>query len=179
MNVHKAILLSCLLFASGACIAGKLTDSAKLEETLPASAQENTSDRASELIMHALSLVGVKYKFGGRSPESGLDCSGFVSYVFRNTAGLALPHNAYAISLAGSKISPDKLKPGDLVFFKTLHKTFSHVGIYLGENRFVHATSSKTGNVMISDMSDSYWSKRFNGARRVDASNPSSEADPE
>ena len=179
MKAHKAIILGCLLLNSVASVSAELPGTPKPAEASASTTQESTSDRASALIMRALSLVGVKYKFGGRSPESGLDCSGFVGYVFRSTAGLALPHNAYAISMVGSKISTSELRPGDLVFFKTLSKTFSHVGIYLGENRFIHATSSKTGTVSVSDMSESYWAKRFNGARRIDSSSLSSATDPE
>jgi cell wall-associated NlpC family hydrolase len=126
------------------------------------------------LIKYALSLIGVNYKYGGLSPETGMDCSGFVSHVFMHAAGLALPHNALAISLAGEKVSRNELKPGDLVFFNTLRKAFSHVGIYLGNNRFIHSSSSKTGQVEISDMTEDYWAKRFNGARRLGFSTLSS-----
>jgi cell wall-associated NlpC family hydrolase len=135
-----------------------------------ADASRNEADphgKAADLLMYALSLIGVQYKYGGKSPETGLDCSGFVSHVFRHVSSLALPHNAYAISLAGQKIAPHELQPGDLVFFNTLRKSFSHVGIYLGDNRFIHATSSSTGKVEISDMRDGYWKARFNGARRL------------
>lgn len=128
---------------------------------------EPAQSKAADLMMYALSLVGVQYKFGGKSPDTGLDCSGFVGHVFKHVASLALPHNAYAISLIGQKIAPHELQPGDLVFFNTLRKSFSHVGIYLGDNRFVHATSSSTGKVEISDLRDSYWKTRFNGARRM------------
>ncbi len=123
--------------------------------------------KATDLLMYSLSLVGVQYKYGGKSPETGLDCSGFVSHVFRQVASMALPHNAYAISLVGKKITPYELQPGDLVFFNTLRKSFSHVGIYLGDNRFIHATSSKTGKVEIDDLRNSYWQAHFNGARRL------------
>lgn len=128
---------------------------------------DSVQSKATDLLMYSLSLVGVQYKYGGKSPDTGLDCSGFVSHVFRHVASMALPHNAYAISLVGKKITPQELQPGDLVFFNTLRKSFSHVGIYLGDNRFVHATSSSTGKVEISDISDRYWQARFNGARRL------------
>jgi cell wall-associated NlpC family hydrolase len=121
-----------------------------------------------DVVMYALSLNGASYKFGGESPETGFDCSGFVSYVFRNAAGLSLPHNALAISRAGEKITLANLQPGDLVFFKTLRKAFSHVGIYLGDNRFIHSSSASSGSVMISDMTEQYWATRFTGARRID-----------
>jgi cell wall-associated NlpC family hydrolase len=121
-----------------------------------------------DLALYALSLNGTAYKYGGRDPESGLDCSGFVGHVFREVTGVTLPHNAQAISQVGKKIGIEELKPGDLVFFNTLRRAFSHVGIYLGNNQFIHASSSRTGDVMVSNMSESYWAKRFNGARRLD-----------
>jgi len=117
--------------------------------------------------MSALALSGTPYKFGGISPETGFDCSGFVRYVFSQGANLTLPHGARAISQLGKAIPVDQLQPGDLVFFNTLKKTFSHVGIYVGDGRFIHAPSSG-GGVDIVNMNDAYWSKRFNGARRLD-----------
>ncbi len=117
--------------------------------------------------MLAVSLIGSPYRLGGNSPETGLDCSGFVNYVFRTTTGVLLPRDSLAISEATQPLPQSELKPGDLVFFNTLQRTFSHVGIYLGENRFVHATSSRTGSVMISSLDDRYWREHFDGARRV------------
>ena len=142
----------------------------------PATSATDTESEAQPmgLIDYAMNLVGVNYKYGGHSPETGLDCSGFVSYVFLHATGLELPHNALAISLEGKKIRRNELKPGDLVFFNTLRRAFSHVGIYLGDDRFIHSSSSKTGRVEISDMSESYWSRRFSGARRLEISNLSS-----
>lgn len=121
--------------------------------------------------MNALALTGTPYKFGGTSPSSGFDCSGFVSYVFQQAANLTLPHGARAISQLGKSIPVDQLQPGDLVFYNTLKSTFSHVGIYIGNNRFVHAPSSG-GGVHVVDMSESYWAKRFNGARRIETGTP-------
>jgi len=120
-----------------------------------------------DVLLSALSLSGTPYKFGGNSPETGFDCSGFVRYVFSQAANLTLPHGARAISQLGKSIPVDQLQPGDLVFFNTLKKAFSHVGIYLGEGRFIHAPSSG-GGVHIVNMNDAYWAKRFNGARRLD-----------
>lgn len=133
----------------------------------PPPLDNSVQSKATDLLMYSLSLVGVQYKYGGKSPETGLDCSGFVSHVFRHVASLALPHNAYAISLIGKKIAPQELQPGDLVFFNTLRKSFSHVGIYLGDNRFIHAASSSTGKVEIDDLRNNYWQAHFNGARRL------------
>jgi cell wall-associated NlpC family hydrolase len=127
------------------------------------------SGPVSDLTLYALSLNGTAYKFGGRDPETGLDCSGFVGHVFSQAAGVKLPATASAISQVGKKIGVEELRPGDLVFFNTLRRAFSHVGIYLGNNQFIHASSSKTGDVMVSDMTESYWSKRFTGARRIEA----------
>lgn len=123
-------------------------------------------DKASETLTYALSLVGVNYKYGGKSPETGLDCSGFVSHVYQQAAGLVLPHNARAISMFGQKIAISELQPGDLVFYNTMRHTYSHVGIYLGENKFVHASVTGRG-VEVVNMNENYWVKRFNGARRM------------
>jgi len=117
--------------------------------------------------MYALSLVGSPYRLGGTSPETGMDCSGFVGHVFRTTQGIVLPRDSRAISEAAHALDRHELLPGDLVFFNTLNRAFSHVGIYLGDSRFVHAASSRTGRIMISRMDDRYWRERFDGARRV------------
>jgi cell wall-associated NlpC family hydrolase len=123
------------------------------------SSVEDTLDRA-------LDFIGIRYKRGGSTPETGFDCSGFVRYVYNETLGLVLPHNAKAISQSGENVDKNELKPGDLVFFNTMRRTFSHVGIYLGDNLFVHAPRSGA-RVRIEDMSDRYWSRRYNGARRI------------
>ena len=117
--------------------------------------------------MYAVSLVGSPYRLGGTSPETGLDCSGFVGHVFKQAAGILLPRDARAISESAHPLTPQELQPGDLVFFNTLNRAFSHVGIYLGDDRFVHATSSRSGAVMVSNLNDRYWRQRFDGARRA------------
>jgi len=117
--------------------------------------------------MYAVSLVGSPYRLGGSAPDSGLDCSGFVGHVFRQTIGIQLPRDSRAISEATQPLALAELQPGDLVFFNTLNRAFSHVGIYLGEDRFVHAASSRTGAVTVSSLGDRYWRERFDGARRV------------
>ncbi|MHB1676516.1 MAG: C40 family peptidase [Sulfuriferula sp.] len=114
-----------------------------------------------------MSLIGSVYKFGGDNPDTGMDCSGFVRYVYHEVAGIKLPHSAMAISKISTIIHKTELKPGDLVFFKTMRKAFSHVGIYLGNNRFIHAASSKSGVVMISRLDDAYWAGKYDGARRL------------
>lgn len=122
---------------------------------------------AEDISMYAISLVGSPYRFGGTLPETGLDCSGFVGHVFRQVAGVSLPRDSRSISETAQPLAQAELQPGDLVFFNTLNLAFSHVGIYLGDDRFVHAASSRTGGVMISNLHDRYWRERFDGARRV------------
>ena len=126
-------------------------------------------DRASELTVAALDLVGVRYRRGGASTETGFDCSGFTRHVFETSLGLVLPRRADEQAAASGlvPVKREDLRPGDLVFFNTLKRTFSHVGIYIGDNRFVH--SPRPGkNVRTEDMSFAYWAKRFTGARRVE-----------
>ncbi len=124
------------------------------------------TDRAASLAIEAMSLVGIHYRLGGTSPEHGLDCSGLVRYVFRQANGTELPRTSSEISQVGEKVEKKDLQPGDLVFFNTLRRTFSHVGIYLGDNKFIHAPSSG-GAVRVESMDLAYWKARFNGARRV------------
>lgn len=122
-----------------------------------------------DIPMYAVSLIGSPYRMGGTSPDTGLDCSGFVGHVFKQTLGVLLPRTSVAISKATQILTQPELKPGDLVFFNTMRSAFSHVGIYLGDDRFVHAASSRTGKIMISSLNDQYWRERFDGARRIPA----------
>lgn len=118
------------------------------------------------MLFHALAAAGADYRSGGKSHQSGFDCSGLVAHVYREAYGLALPHNTQAQSELGDAIKPSKLQPGDLVFFNTQHKPFSHVGIYLGEGRFIHAP--KEGAVVRTEnLRARYWATRFDGARRI------------
>lgn len=166
-RLHQLILIIAVLLFSGTSLA---SDEVALDENAPQpSFVQKSIDKAHNTLGYALSLVGVNYKFGGTSPETGLDCSGFVRHVFSQAADMILPHNAKAISLFGKKIAIAELKPGDLVFYNTMRHTYSHVGIYLGDNKFVHSSVSGRG-VEVVNMKESYWVKRFNGARRVTAS---------
>lgn len=117
---------------------------------------------------YALNLIGSPYKFGGSDPDKGMDCSGYVQHVYKQSAGINLPHNAKQISERGETIPAEELKPGDLVFFNTMRKAFSHVGIYAGDDKFVHAASTRSGTVTVSNMKETYWAKRFDGARRIE-----------
>lgn len=127
---------------------------------------ERYTNAAQDVILQGLKLVGVRYRFGGNDEASGLDCSGFVRLVFKDSLGAQLPRTAAEMSQLGQRIDTSQLKPGDLVFFNTMRRTFSHVGIYLGDNHFLHAP--RTGaEVRVESMEDSYWVKRYNGARRI------------
>jgi cell wall-associated NlpC family hydrolase len=125
--------------------------------------------KAGDVVVGALNMIGVRYRWGGNTPDSGLDCSGFVRYVFQDTLGLNLPRRAEEMSRVGEKVSMSNLKPGDLVFFNTMRRTFSHVGIYIGDNKFVHSPSTGS-TIRVDDLDDGYWEKRFTGARRVETS---------
>lgn len=127
---------------------------------------ERYGSAAQGLINQGMEYLGIRYRFGGTSPETGLDCSGLVQNVFRNALGLDLPRTAREMARLGDKVGLDDLKPGDLVFFNTMRRAFSHVGIYMGDGRFLHAPS-RGGQVRIEEMDQTYWLKRFNGARRL------------
>jgi cell wall-associated NlpC family hydrolase len=134
-------------------------------------------DVTSELVFSALNYLGVRYRRGGSSAEEGFDCSGFVRHVVGTQLGLSLPRRSdeQASSPNVFPISKGDLQPGDLVFFNTLRSAFSHVGIYIGDGKFVH--SPRTGySVRIEDMKLDYWVKRFDGARRLQAAGPSAAA---
>ena len=131
-----------------------------------ASATDVVLKSAQDVTDQALDLIGVRYKFGGQSPDKGLDCSGLVKYVFEHVTGAKLPRSARDQAMVGEKVDRDQLQPGDLVFFNTRRAAFSHVGIYLGDNSFVHAPS-KRSSVKVANMDGQYWKKRFDGARRL------------
>ena len=124
------------------------------------------TDRATSLAIEAMSLIGIHYRRGGTSPENGLDCSGLVRYVFKQSNNIDLPRTSAEMSRVGEQVDKKDLQPGDLVFFNTVRRTFSHVGIYLGDNKFIHAPTPGSA-VRIESMDLSYWKARFTGARRV------------
>ncbi|WP_287495910.1 C40 family peptidase [Pandoraea sp. CB10b_02] len=134
----------------------------------------NVTDKASDVVLGALNYIGVRYKYGGNTPDSGLDCSGFVRYVFQDTLNFVLPRRSEEMSQVGERIAKTDLKPGDLVFFNTMRRSFSHVGIYIGGDKFVHAPATG-GKIRVEDLRESYWSARYNGARRVETLKASAE----
>ena len=134
---------------------------ASLTGTAPA-----TPGAGQELALRAMGFVGVPYRWGGASPETGFDCSGLIRYLYEQMTGRPLPYNAPGLARVGNTIDATELQPGDLVFFNTLRQPFSHVGIYVGDARFLHAPSSGS-RVQISNMNNRYWNTRYNGARRL------------
>jgi cell wall-associated NlpC family hydrolase len=129
-------------------------------------ARISVSDQASGLVINAMAFLGVPYKWGGSSYETGFDCSGFVRAVYEQSVGKVLPRRSDEQAAATQIIDRKELKPGDLVFFNTMRRAFSHVGIYVGEGRFIHSPRAGA-HVRMEDMSIAYWNSRFNGARRV------------
>ena len=122
--------------------------------------------RANDVLMRAISLVGTPYRYGGNTPEGGFDCSGLVNYVYRDMLDLRLPRTSRELAaVQGPRIAPERLASGDLVFFGS-GGTVSHVGIYLGEGRFVHAPSSG-GTVRLDRLDGSWWRDHYSGARRL------------
>lgn len=157
-------------FLMTACLAvslGGLTSPACwADETENTQVSYDYQQRAAELAMQAMSVIDAQYKYGGNTPETGIDCSGLVRYVYKKAWGAELPRTAAAISEVSESIETAELQPGDLVFYNTQRRRFSHVGIYLGDNKFVHAPS-KGGKVRVESMDGKYWQVRFNGARRI------------
>lgn len=130
------------------------------------SATDRVVETTRNVTESALGLIGVRYKFGGETPEKGLDCSGLVKYVFEHVTGVTLPRRAREQAKVGEKVPIEALQPGDLVFFNTRRASFSHVGIYLGDNQFIHAPHRRSA-VTVASIDGRYWKQRFNGARRV------------
>lgn len=124
------------------------------------------ADKASDLVIHAMGFIGVPYRRGGSNAETGFDCSGFVRAIYKQTVGLILPRSADEQAASTQVIDKQELQPGDLVFFNTMRRAFSHVGIYVGDGKFIHSPRSGS-EVRMEDMHMAYWQRRFDGARRV------------
>ncbi len=143
------------------CIALLLTacGTTPRQQTRPAA-----SEQGSEVALYAMGLIGTGYRFGGKNPEAGLDCSGMVSYIYRNAAGVNVSGSAADIARRGREIPRSALRPGDLIFFNTMNRAFSHVGIYIGDARFVHAPSTN-GRVRIDRLDNRYYAQRYEMTR--------------
>jgi cell wall-associated NlpC family hydrolase len=124
----------------------------------------NINDKANDVVLFALGLIETGYRFGGKNPEAGLDCSGMVSYVYQKSADMRLAGSAADLARQGKPVPPDQLRPGDLVFFNTRNRAYSHVGIYIGDNRFVHAPNSR-GKVRTESLKNGWFAARFEEGR--------------
>ena len=135
-------------------------------ETITQAAPRTASPKGNEIVMYAMGLIDTGYRFGGKNPQAGLDCSGMVSYIYNEATGLKVQGSAADIARKTRPIEQNSLRPGDLVYFNTRNKPFSHVGIYIGDARFVHAPSTN-GKVRIDRLSDRYYAQRFETARTL------------
>jgi cell wall-associated NlpC family hydrolase len=166
MNRSACFALFSIALLSACSSAPKTVSSSAPASQKTYGAAANSTAGKPEVVMYALGLHGTNYQWGGNSPQSGFDCSGFVRHVYKEAAGMLLPRSSFEMSQTGNYIDSSELQPGDLVFFNTLQRAFSHVGIYVGDNRFIHSPSAGK-SVQISQMGDSYWKRRFEGARRI------------
>lgn len=172
-KIHRKLLAAVVFLGSlqiGPASAQSSTEVEASPKTFASSVSSVSTavvDKTETLINNAMQLIGVRYRWGGNTPQSGLDCSGFVRYVFNDTFGFLLPRKSAQMSKVGLEIGKEELRPGDLVFFNTMRHAFSHVGIYVGNNKFIHAPS-KGKSIRVDDMTKVYWEKRYNGARRLE-----------
>ncbi|WP_434778965.1 C40 family peptidase [Neisseria sp. Ec49-e6-T10] len=170
----KILLLSLLALALNACSTNKKPAKPTTKKTTSTQTQAkkvrithvSARQGGQEVMMYAMSLMGIGYKFGGTNPQAGFDCSGMVGYIYKNALGVQLPRTAADIAAASTTISKSQLKVGDLVFFNTNGKPFSHMGIYIGDNRFVHAPSTN-GSIRTASLDNQYFASRFTSARTL------------
>ncbi|MCX7150538.1 MAG: C40 family peptidase [Rhodocyclales bacterium] len=127
-------------------------------------AAANINGKANDVVLFALGLIETGYRFGGKNPEAGLDCSGMISYVFQKSVDMRLAGSAADLARQGKPVPSAQLRPGDLVFFNTLNKPYSHVGIYIGDDRFVHAPNSR-GKVRTESLRSGWFAARFEEGR--------------
>ncbi|WP_035382663.1 C40 family peptidase [Ferriphaselus sp. R-1] len=153
----KKLLPLLMLMLVSACTSSPPKEGGSLQSGDPA---------INDMTFYAMSLDGTPYRPGGEAPADGFDCSGFVQHVFDHSLGMKLPRTSREMSSLGDHIELHHLTPGDLVFFKTTSKPFSHVGIYLGESQFIHAPRIGS-SIRIENLNVGYWRARYNGARRV------------
>jgi cell wall-associated NlpC family hydrolase len=164
MRVSSLILVACSALLLAAC-SGPATRPSASTGTI-AHGSRPVSEKGNEVVLYAMGLLDTGYRFGGKNPEAGLDCSGMVSYIYGQAAGIKVGGSAADIARNGRPVEPDELRPGDLVFFNTLNRPLSHVGIYIGDSRFIHAPSSN-GRVRIDRLGDRYYAQRFDTARTL------------
>lgn len=166
------LILSLMLVATNA-FADPDDDSNDADDATPVTAtatasapvtQNRAADAIGNMLLQSVSLMGIPYRWGGNTPETGMDCSGFVRYVFKKSLGITLPRTANEMSKLGKRVAIDDLQPGDLLFFN-IHHVNSHMGMYIGNNQFIQ--SPHTGDsIKITEFND-YWRSRLNGAKRM------------
>ena len=162
--MNKRLFLS---FCVTPLLFGCSTASRKSASTEPTSpSYPNNPSKRQDIVLQAIAMLDRGYTYGGKKLHTGFDCSGLVTFVYKESAGIALRGSAAQMANATRAIAPDQAHPGDLVFFNTLGPSFSHVGIYIGSGKFVHAANEKTG-VKTERLNGAYWSKRFEGYRTV------------
>jgi len=156
--VLPSILLALLLAACGSPVTRPVASTETIQRPSP------ISEKGNDVALYALGLIDTGYRFGGKNPEAGLDCSGMVSHIYRTALGLQISGSAADLARQSRAIEREALRPGDLVFFNTRNRSYSHVGIYIGDSRFVHAPSAN-GKVRIDRLGDRYYAQRFEAAR--------------
>ena len=164
---RQRVLAACAAAVAASPLAASADDAASF--SLAASARDSVVrawSGAQDVAQFALGLIGVEYRYGGETPDRGLDCSGLIRYVFQEVTGVTLPRTAKEMSRIGTRVGLADLRVGDLVFFNTRRFAFSHVGIYLGNDQFIHAPR-RGREVEVTTLSASYWQKHFDGARRL------------
>jgi cell wall-associated NlpC family hydrolase len=175
MVMRRALQASSLALLLGlwACATPLGTPPPRTALDRPATAEVAPHPQVAELLVSAIGLVGVPYRLGGNDIENGFDCSGFTRHLFQAHLGVTLPRRSHDQAGAAQFVDVPgfELQPGDLVFFNTLQRANSHVGIYIGDGRFIHAP--RTGAVVrLEPMRSSYWLQRYDGARRLLIANP-------
>ncbi|QNM95620.1 C40 family peptidase [Chitinimonas koreensis] len=157
--------LACALLALAGCGSTPARKAAKRPEPVDTSlARIEVGDNGREIVMYALGLVDVGYQFGGKNPEAGFDCSGMVSFIYRNAINVELKGSAADMARRGRPVGRSQLQAGDLVFFNTMNRPFSHVGIYIGDDKFIHSPSTN-GRIRIESMKSKYFATRYEAAR--------------
>lgn len=161
---RRRLLAACLIALLAACSSTPPVPPRPADSSTLRGQDDDSLEKGREIMMFALGLIDTGYRFGGKNPEAGLDCSGMVSYIYGRAAGIVIGGSAADIARRGRSIERSQLRPGDLVFFNTRNAPYSHVGVYIGDDRFVHAPSSN-GRVRIDQMSATYYAQRYEAAR--------------
>ncbi|MFC4421943.1 C40 family peptidase [Cupriavidus pampae] len=169
-HLRARLSVLCMALLLAACAGSPPSRHGSVPPRAPGKPMNDPSAGLEEISIQAMSLVGTPYRYGGNTPDSGFDCSGLVRYVVQRAANVTLPRTTEQMGSRGTSLNRGDVASGDLVFFNTTGRANSHVGIYVGQNRFVHAPATG-GTVRLEDMGKSYWATRYNGARRVVAAN--------